>query len=1323
MRNLTHVFAHSLVAIALGALVAGCGGKKKDDSSSNTTAPITSGASSQLVLLSGGNQTAEVGTTFAQPIRVLAQDAQGSPLAGVQVMFQPSVDALGQGNLDGTLSVVNATTGQDGTAETFLTTSTVAGGNHVRVMAPDLTGAPLLVRNFGIPAPASALAIESGDAQQAVAGQNAAAPIVVSVTDSFGNAVPDTQVTFAVATGDAIVLTPSTVTDAGGLAQTLVTAGQTAGDSTITASVAGIAGQLTFTVTSTPDVASQLVIVSGDAQSAVAGSALPAPCVVGVRDQFNNAIADSTVTFAAATGGGSLSATTVTTGVDGNASTVLTLGVVAGTNTVTATVAGVTPVTFTVTGTAGAAATLAIVSGDNQTGIAGSALGAPLVVSAVDANANPVANFMVQFTVIMGNGQLAAAAVPTNAQGQAQVAYTLGVVAGANQVQATGTGINTPILFNALGTAGPAAVMQIASGNNQTGLVGTALAQPFVVLVTDVNGNAVQNAQVAFVVAAGGGTLSAATVATNAQGNAASTLTLGAVAGTNTVTATSGNLTQTFTATGGAGAATQIALTSGNNQTGNAGAPLQPFVVTVRDAGNNPVAGFSVTFAVTAGGGTLSAATVATDAQGNASTVLTLGAVAGPNAVTANATGLTGSPITFAATGAVGPAANLALVSGNAQSGTVNTLLPQALTVRVTDAAGNAVQGTTVLWTVAAGGGTLSAASAVSDAQGLASVRYTLGNTVATNTVQASSGNLNGSPVSFTSSATAAVATTLTLVSGDAQTGTAGAPLANMIALRVTDANNNPVAGFTVGFAVASGGGQVSAASVMTNNMGLALVSWTLGTVAGPNSLTVTGTGLAGSPMTLTATGVAGPAATLAIASGNNQSGLVGTALAQPFVITSTDANGNVVANVPVTFAVATGGGSLSVTSTNTDANGQASTVLTLGAVAGANTVTASSTGLTGATFTAMGTALPATTLTMVSGNNQTGTVATALAQPFVVRVTNANNQPVQGFSVGFAVATGGGTLSAATVTTDAQGNAATTLTLGAAPGANTVTVTATGLAGSPMTFSAMGNVGAAATLAISAGNNQSGIAGSALTNPFVVLVTDANNNPVPGASVAFAVTAGGGTLSAATVSTNAQGLASSTLTLGAAPATNTVTATVQGVTPVTFTATGMAAPPAAVVVVSGNNQSARIGMALTDALVVRVVDANNNPLSGQSVAFTVVTGGGALSAASATTNAQGQCSVNYTVGANLGANTVRATVTGITPVDFTAMGTALTYVDDLQPVLAAKCLLCHMPGGVAAAFPLTTYDQVRNGTSLLNVSRRPRRAGPWPSTPAPTPS
>lgn len=200
-------------------------------------------------------------------------------------------------------------------------------------------------------------------------------------------------------------------------------------------------------------------------------------------------------------------------------------------------------------------------------------------------------------------------------------------------------------------------------------------------------------------------------------------------------------------------------------------------------------------------------------------------------------------------------------------------------------------------------------------------------------------------------------------------------------------------------------------------------------------------------------------------AGGSGQSAAAGTVLPVPLSVRVADASGNGVAGVPVSFAVTAGGGTVTPSSATTDAQGMASTTLRLGATAGANTVVATSGALTPVSFSATGTtATPptATTLTLLSGSGQSAPVGQALPSPLSVRITDAAAQPVAGVMVVFAVASGGGSLSAAQVATNNLGVASTTLTLGSAAGTNTVTASVAGLVGSPVTFTATGTSGSA---------------------------------------------------------------------------------------------------------------------------------------------------------------------------------------------------------------------------------------------------------------------
>ena len=183
--------------------------------------------------------------------------------------------------------------------------------------------------------------------------------------------------------------------------------------------------------------------------------------------------------------------------------------------------------------------------------------------------------------------------------------------------------------------------------------------------------------------------------------------------------------------------------------------------------------------------------------------------------------------------------------------------------------------------------------------------------------------------------------------------------------------------------------------------------------------------------------------------SGDNQEGPTAQALANPFIIEAHDGTGIPLVGVTVKFTVLTGGGSLSATSLSTNSDGRVASTLTLGRVAGTNTVRASVPGISKTlVFTAEGTSsetsLPVpTTLTIVSGNNQSGVIGGMLASPFVVEVQDGNGDPSVGVAVTFAVTMGGGSLNPETTVTRPDGRAASTLTLGWSAGANSVQVSA----------------------------------------------------------------------------------------------------------------------------------------------------------------------------------------------------------------------------------------------------------------------------------------
>ncbi len=122
----------------------------------------------------------------------------------------------------------------------------------------------------------------------------------------------------------------------------------------------------------------------------------------------------------------------------------------------------------------------------------------------------------------------------------------------------------------------------------------------------------------------------------------------GQAEGTATITATSGAFSASATLTVTAATQASLSLVSGDAQNGKTqqafGAPL---VVALTDGGGNPVAGATVTWAVTQGDARLSSATATTDAQGRASITVTSGRTTSDHVVQASSAGTTGGPISF----------------------------------------------------------------------------------------------------------------------------------------------------------------------------------------------------------------------------------------------------------------------------------------------------------------------------------------------------------------------------------------------------------------------------------------------------------------------------------------------------------------------------------------------------------------------------------------------------------------------------------------------------------------------------------------------------
>lgn len=175
---------------------------------------------------------------------------------------------------------------------------------------------------------------------------------------------------------------------------------------------------------------------------------------------------------------------------------------------------------------------------------------------------------------------------------------------------------------------------------------------------------------------------------------------------------------------------------------------------------------------------------------------------------------------------------------------------------------------------------------------------------------------------------------------------------------------------------------------------------------------------------------------------------------------------------------------------------------------------------------------------------------------------------------------------------------------------------------------------------------NVTGTAGTMAPIVPAVRARDRNGKVVRGVEVAF-ITDGLITISSAR--TDADGFASvGAWTLRTRAGTNTVTARVSGSNDVVFTATARAGSVAQLTHVSGNDQAAVAGTALNRRLSVRVGDAYGNPVSGATVEFTVVSGGGRIGSDPVFSDAEGVATSGaWTLGASSGAQQVKANAAG----------------------------------------------------------------------------
>ena len=349
--------------------------------------------------------------------------------------------------------------------------------------------------------------------------------------------------------------------------------------------------------------------------------------------------------------------------------------------------------------------------------------------------------------------------------------------------------------------------------------------------------------------------------------------------------------------------------------------------------------------------------------------------------------------------------------------------------------------------------------------------------------------------------------------------------------------------------------------------------------------------------------------AAIRLVGGDVQQGVVGEGLPDSLTVEVLDADGLPVSGQQVQFRSVTNDPTLVVApdQATTDSKGHASAHVVLGDVAGTWVLEARVTGLTRkelvVQLTAIASPAPPDTVSIVAGQDQGGRAGTLLGDSLAVVVRDRFGNPTSGAEVAWQP-TGGGTVSAPLVTTGADGRAAVQRRLGASAGDQTVVATVDGLKGSPVTFHHVAVAGDATALLPVSGGGQSGVVGAELPAPIVVQVTDPDGNPVAGKTITWSA-GEGGSADPQSVTTGADGLASTVWTLGGALGAQALTAASTGLASLAFNATGGPGAPVQVAIVTQPAAAAVNGVAFDRQPTVELRDRYGNSATTDGVAVT----------------------------------------------------------------------------------------------------------------------
>lgn len=748
------------------------------------------------------------------------------------------------------------------------------------------------------------------------------------------------------------------------------------------------------------------------------------------------------------------------------------------------------------------------------------------------------------------------------------------------------------------------------------------------------------------------------TSVSDSTGNAHATLTTGGdpTLTSITVTATAGGHSQsrTYTVAGGGVGVSALNLVASGTQLA-ADADQVADGITIRaiatDSHGNVVSGVPVSFAIPPpSSGALIVTQGTTDANGQAVAILTTGGNSAARTINVTATvgtlTRTLSPA-IQVVGTIGPVpAALNVFASSASLPATASAPANGVTISavVTDSNGVTVPGVPV--TFSAPTAAIAVTQGVTDANGIATALLTTGgnSTPRTVNVTAATGSISrtigiaviGAGAGPTVNAISLTASSTTLPAGATTAASAGAITLTAF---VRDSNNNAVQGATVTFSSTAGQLSQIQATSDANGQATAVLS-TGGDSALPPTITVSASAsghTASLPISVV-NGTTNNVASINVTAASPTLSSSASTPAQGDQITATvlDSNLNPVAGVTVQFSA--GAGALANINAVTDANGQATAVLTNGgssALPSTITVTAKVGSITGSKIISVVNPIATVTLLAASPQLLSSTSQVSQGDVLTVIVTDSNGNLVQGVPVTFTAS--GGALQVTQGTTNAAGTATAVLTTGGVPFNRTLSVTATagGINSNVLTINVVGT-----TLVISG----SPVVGSGSTSTYTVTLSDSSGNGIGSTHVSLA-SALGNPLSPTSITTNTLGQGTFTYT-GTTGGNDTLTATATGVV---GTLDVSVAANRLIFTSPAASPTPQVDFGVSEPLIVNFTESGA-PVVGATIDFTTTRGN--LSATQATTDGSGNATVNISSSGADGAGgaVITAQVTCIPP-------------------------------------------------------------------------